>query len=249
MIALLLEHKKNFRSKFYSFLTIDKVLLEADLIRYKRLIKSNNIDVDKNLESIRLLDYSKENFDIHNPLLTRINQIVIPLSVLNSLDKTTSKILCIGCRFETELLLLEGYGFKKENIVGLDTFSYSDWVKCGNMHKMDFDDNSFDVILACCVLTYSTDLDSVRSEFARVLKNDGLCVFILGDVHLSAKKTLNTADDISKIYEEIGFKTHAIVSDEIPPSRTTIVKYKGNDGISSKKTKLDRILVMSKDGS
>ncbi len=206
MIALLLEHKKNFRSKFYSFLTIDKVLLEADLIRYKRLIKSNNIDVDKNLESIRLLDYSKENFDIHNPLLTRINQIVIPLSVLNSLDKTTSKILCIGCRFETELLLLEGYGFKKENIVGLDTFSYSDWVKCGNMHKMDFDDNSFDVILACCVLTYSTDLDSVRSEFARVLKNDGIiainCDSTSSD-HIENKHQINDKYAYSKKNEEI----------------------------------------------
>ena len=92
-------------------------------------------------------------------------------------------------------------------------------------------------------------MKKVGIELSRVLKNDGLCIFILGDVHLSAKKTLNTADDISKIYEEIGFKTHSIVSDEIPPSRTTIVKYKGNEGISSKKTKLDRILVMSKDGS
>lgn len=97
--------------------------------------------------------------------------------------------------------------------------------------------------------TYLSSMKKVGIELSRVLKNDGLCVFILGDVHLSAKKTLNTADDISKIYEEIGFKTHAIVSDEIPPSRTTIVKYKGNEGISSKKKKLDRILVMSKDGS
>ncbi|MDD2933781.1 MAG: class I SAM-dependent methyltransferase [Methylotenera sp.] len=94
--------------------------------------------------------------------------------------------------------------------------------------------------------TYLVAMKEVGLELKRVMKNDSLCVFILGDVHLSAKNTLNTAEDISKLYEEIGFKTHAIIDDEIPASRTTIVKYGGDAAIQNKKTKLDRILVMSK---
>ena len=94
--------------------------------------------------------------------------------------------------------------------------------------------------------TYLEAMKDVGLELKRVMKDGSLCVFILGDVHLSAKNTLNTAQDISKLYEEIGFKTHSIVDDEIPASRTTIVKYGGEIAIQNKKTKLDRILVMSK---
>lgn len=94
--------------------------------------------------------------------------------------------------------------------------------------------------------TYLEAMREVGIELHRVMKNDAVCVFILGDVHLSTKNTLNTADDISKLYDDIGFKTHIIVDDEIPASRTTIVKYGGESAIKNKKVKLDRILVMSK---
>jgi DNA modification methylase len=97
--------------------------------------------------------------------------------------------------------------------------------------------------------SYLNSMREVGIELNRVLKDEGQCIFILGDVHLSAKNSLNTAEDISKLYEEIGFRTDAIVSDEIPASRTTIIKYKGAEGIQSKKAKLDRILVMTKNGS
>jgi DNA modification methylase len=97
--------------------------------------------------------------------------------------------------------------------------------------------------------SYLNSMKEVGVELKRVLKDGAFCIFILGDVHLSEKNTLNTAEDISEIYKEIGFTTHAIVSDEIPASKTTIVKYKGSEGIKAKKAKLDRILVMTKNGS
>jgi DNA modification methylase len=95
--------------------------------------------------------------------------------------------------------------------------------------------------------SYLESMLEVGVELKRIMKKDALCVFVLGDVHLSQKNTLNTAQDISKLYETIGFKTHAIVADEIPASRTTIVKYGGDEAIKGKKEKMDRILVMSKD--
>ncbi len=95
--------------------------------------------------------------------------------------------------------------------------------------------------------TYLDSMLDVGKELKRVMKKDALCVFVLGDVHLSKTNTLNTAEDIADLYKKIGFKKHAIVSDQIPASRTTIVKYGGDQAIKEKKEKLDRILVMSKE--
>ena len=39
--------------------------------------------------------------------------------------------------------------------------------------------------------------------------------------------TVNTASVIEKIYLDIGFKKKALINDEIPANRTTIVKFKG----------------------
>ena len=68
----------------------------------------------------------------------------------------------------------------------------------------------------------------------------------MGDVHYG-KKSKNTALDVSEIYEKNGlFKTIDIIDDEIPASKTTIVKYGGEKAISQKKVKLDRILILEK---
>lgn len=92
--------------------------------------------------------------------------------------------------------------------------------------------------------SYLDQMDLIGKEMRRVLKNNGLLVFILGDVHLTPKKSLNTAQDISDRYEEIGFKKIDIINDQIPASKTTIVKYGGDKSIQKKKEKLDRVLIM-----
>ena len=84
----------------------------------------------------------------------------------------------------------------------------------------------------------------VGKELKRVLKKDGLLIFILGDVHLSPSKSLNTAEDIADLYEKIGLKKIDIINDQIPASKTTIVKYGGTNSIQKKKEKLDRVLIM-----
>ena len=94
--------------------------------------------------------------------------------------------------------------------------------------------------------TYLDLMRTVGINLSRILKDNGLCIFILGDVHLSKTKTLNTAQDISSVYEELGFKTHAIIDDIIPASKTTFVKFGGDIAINSKQEKLDRILIMTK---
>lgn len=92
--------------------------------------------------------------------------------------------------------------------------------------------------------TYLIEMDKTADEIKRVMNSNGLIVFVLGDVHFP-KYSINTAEDISSLYSKKGFQTHAIIPDEIPAEKTTIVKYNGQNGIKSKKQKMDRILIMS----
>jgi DNA modification methylase len=92
--------------------------------------------------------------------------------------------------------------------------------------------------------TYLEEMRKTAFEVRRVLKPHGLCIFILGDLH-TAKFSLNTAEDVFKVYQQEGFNVHGIVTDEIPSEKTTIVKFRGKEAIERKKKKLDRILIMT----
>ncbi len=94
--------------------------------------------------------------------------------------------------------------------------------------------------------TYEEEMTKVGKKLYKCLKKKSLLIFILGDVHFSKNNTVNTASVIEKIYLDIGFKKKALINDEIPANRTTIVKFKGQKALDKKKQKFDRILVMSK---
>jgi hypothetical protein len=85
-----------------------------------------------------------------------------------------AKVLCIGPRNEAELLLLNLYGFKLENITGVDLFSYSPKIRCMDMHNLEFPDNTFDVVYVAWALTYSGDIKRACSEITRVAKPGGV---------------------------------------------------------------------------
>ena len=95
-------------------------------------------------------------------------KLIRPLSVV--LDGS-ARILSVGCRFETELLYLVGYGYKPANIRGFDMLSYSPWVDCGNMHAMPYSDNSWDSVILGWVMSYSDNPELARDEIIRVSKN------------------------------------------------------------------------------
>jgi DNA modification methylase len=83
---------------------------------------------------------------------------------------------------------------------------------------------------------YIQEMKKVGEELRRVIKKGGLCIFILGDLHLS-NRVINTAKEISEAYEELGFKTHEIIEDAMPINKCIPSIYK--------RLKLDRILVMT----
>jgi SAM-dependent methyltransferase len=103
----------------------------------------------------------------------RILRLILPLSVIDRMTPE-SKILSIGCRYETDLLYLAAYGFDPKNIRGLDLFSYSPWVDLGNMHNMPYADDSWDAALLGWVISYSTEPERAAKEVLRVVRPGGL---------------------------------------------------------------------------
>ena len=84
------------------------------------------------------------------------------------------KVLIVGPRTESELFLYMSHGFNQNNVLGLDLITYSDFIVQGDMHKMPFTDESFDIVVFSWVLGYSTNQKQAVSEAIRVLKPNGI---------------------------------------------------------------------------
>lgn len=100
------------------------------------------------------------------------------MNVLRCIDAVPrdARILVIGPRNEAELLLLSLYGFPLRNITSIDLFSYSPLVRCMDMHKLEFADDSFDVAYSAWTLKYAYDLEQACAELVRVVRPGGLIV-------------------------------------------------------------------------
>lgn len=82
---------------------------------------------------------------------------------------------------------------------------------------------------------YLEDMIKVGEELKRVVKDESLIIFVLGDVHRT-KYSINTAKEVSNVYQEkLGFKELVTVNDEIPLNKIAS---------RSKRKKFDRILVL-----
>jgi len=79
-------------------------------------------------------------------------------------------------------------------------------------------------------------MERVGIELRRVIKEDGYCILILGDVHRGNTIT-NTAENIKEIYEKLGFTIHDIIDDQMPSNKCIPSNFK--------RSKLDRILIMT----
>jgi SAM-dependent methyltransferase len=104
----------------------------------------------------------------------RILWLIQPLTAIDKMMKPDVKVLAIGVRLETDLLYLVAYGFRPQNVRGMDLLSYSPWVDLGNMHQMPYANDSWDAIMLGWVLTYSTEPQKAADELVRVVKNGGV---------------------------------------------------------------------------
>jgi hypothetical protein len=83
---------------------------------------------------------------------------------------------------------------------------------------------------------YLIEMEKCANEMKRVLKSGSTCILILGDLH-KGKTVVNTAEEVKKIMEPLGFKTHAMIDDELPQGISVQRRKAG--------TRLDRILIMT----
>ena len=98
------------------------------------------------------------------------------------------RILMLGCGTGEESRLLKE--FDATDITGIDLSSESIKIAketypdiefiVGDMHKLPFEDSSFDFVYSSLAIHYSSDPKSVYQELYRILKPDGLLLFSVG---------------------------------------------------------------------
>jgi len=127
------------------------------------------------LNSVLHSEYSKISIQSYNSNKNRITYLVRLLDNISSASKN-KRVLSCGPRFESELFGYRGLGFKWSNILAIDTFSYSRRIQVGNIHELDFMDDSFDYVMAGWVIAYSENPRLAVKELTRVLKHGGKLV-------------------------------------------------------------------------
>lgn len=187
---------------FASFLTMEWC---CDFINRVRFIYFTRVQGNLNI-------YSDESYVLRHPYSidrlkygrpsSRILKLILPLLAIDEVEKTKKqmKVLCIGARFEAELLYLVGYGFSSKNIKGFDMISYSPWIDAGNMHAMQYSNNTWDSIIAGWVISYSDNPKKAAEEMLRVIKNGGyIAVGVAYDAY--DKNRTQTVKDILQLFK------------------------------------------------
>jgi len=103
-------------------------------------------------------------------------------------DLSGKKVLMLGCGTGEESIMLNDFG--ATDIVGIDLSEESirlareSYPNCefivGDMHKLPFDDESFDFVYSSLAIHYSGTPDDVYREIYRVLKDSGELLFSVG---------------------------------------------------------------------
>tara|TARA_B100000787_G_C16171949_1_gene286996 strand:- start:829 stop:1605 length:777 start_codon:yes stop_codon:yes gene_type:complete len=139
----------------------------------------------------------------------------------NKLELKNLKVLIIGPRSEGEIFNFFALGFEFKNIIGLDLFSYSPYIKLGDMHHLEFDNEEFDVVIMGWCLAYSNNKEKTLSEVKRVLtKNGQLIIGYSVNPAMSDQDQINdrgylvrspfnqihSFDDLNDLGESLGYK-------------------------------------------
>ncbi len=103
-------------------------------------------------------------------------------------DLTGKKVLMLGCGTGDESRILKEFGAKE--IIGIDlseesirlaqiTYPEYDFL-VGDMHKLPFENESFDFVYSSLAIHYSEKPETVYAEIYRILKHDGCLLFSIG---------------------------------------------------------------------
>ena len=166
--------------KFYSLLRIEGIRLKYVRFRYwwlknKMKISSTQTSdigettISHNISAFEQLASSA--FQCGGRMGLLIYPIVSYFKFITN-DCNKLRILIVGCRTEDDIYWLRSYGFP--NTMGFDLFSYSPHVMTGDIHKTNFPDSEFDVVLLGWMISYSKNPSLVIKECHRILKHGGL---------------------------------------------------------------------------
>ena len=167
MIKKILFKSSTFRT-IYSFIRF--LLFCVILKRYKFLYDDNSVNIENlDLKSLgydnevkeapgdyfkKIRDYEKKSLiknglkieNIFNMFSGNRSMLIInPILSLSYLNREKLKVLSVGPRTESEIFCLIGNGFRKENICSIDLQSYSSLIDTGDIHAINFNDNTFDI--------------------------------------------------------------------------------------------------------
>ena len=107
-------------------------------------------------------------------------------SMLSNL--TGKKVLLLGCGTGEETKMLESFGavdmigidLSEESIrIAKETYPNYEFI-VGDMHKLPFDNESFDYVYSSLTIHYSDKPNLVYDEIYRILKNNGQFLFSIG---------------------------------------------------------------------
>lgn len=112
-------------------------------------------------------------------LSKRPDLIAKPLACEVSVMQNASKmrVLLIGSRTEAEVFAFYLCGFLPKNVFAIDIFSYTPLIKEMDACNLQYAAEFFDVIVCGWVLEFVKDVNAIRSEIMRCIKQDGiLCI-------------------------------------------------------------------------
>ncbi len=141
---------------------------------------ANNKSTGETGQSYNML-YATKHFSLKNYFTNirkftgnRLKTHIYPLKALDYLRFSKMKVLSIGPRNESEIFQLVLAGFKLENIKSIDLHTYSKLITLGDMAKIPFENDAFDLVIVGWVLRYTNDHEKSINEIIRVTKNNGI---------------------------------------------------------------------------
>lgn len=176
--------KKNMRN----FNNVTEDTWKNTLDSNKRVVYNKNINLPKKPKHVSIFDIGRSLAGGSATLLLEAIK-----NKYSSSDLKNLKVLSIGPRAEGEIFNIFAHGFELKNIIGLDLFSYSPFIKLGDMHNLNFNDEEFDIVLMGWCLAYSNDKKKALSEVKRVLSKNGLVI-----IGYSVNKEATDQDQINK---------------------------------------------------
>ena len=110
----------------------------------------------------------------------RSSDMIRPLLSIDHVARNVAnlKVLAIGPRTENEIFALIAAGFRTENIAAVDLISYSPLIQTGDMHHMEFADETFDIVAFGETLAYSKEPEVAAKEIMRVAKTNSIITIV-----------------------------------------------------------------------